>query len=55
MAGKKRIHELVPANQSKFHTVFKSAGHDILFEVVGGGGLAAKRHLHAGQEGLVTG
>lgn len=39
MAGKRRIRELVPANQGKFYAVFKSAGHDILFEVVEVGGL----------------
>jgi hypothetical protein len=39
MAGKKRIRELVPANQSKDYKVFKSVSHDILLELVEVGGL----------------
>lgn len=34
MAGKKRIRELVPANQSKVYEVFKSVSQDKLFELV---------------------
>ena len=34
MAGKKRIRELVPANQSKVYEVFKSVSQGILFELV---------------------